>query len=266
MVMKPFAAGYDNLSLLFESNKRLYLQLKTESHQQQLTTLTNLGDNKKLISLRTKAFLIRYVRLHGDLFLWTRMAFKVNTVAISSFKKKGTKEDENGVNSEGETVELNEFDVDSFLVLNQEVLDDFDSLISASAFSDGLLLKLLVISLFSVHHSGSILSQISTNLNNDITESEECKKNETSVPNSLGRSVTESLSLSLLFSIVKRSVFIAQYHHLFKSIIFVTHFYHHSITHFYNLFFKIDQLDESITNYDLLIFFKQFVLVTKSSL
>lgn len=204
MVLKPFAAGFDNLSLIFEKNIRLYMQSKSEAAQDNLRSNNN---NNKIMSIRIKSFLIRFIRLHGDLFLYTRRAIKsiIDTVLRNS----------NGIDYlpevEKHNNELKEFDVKSFLLLNQEVLDDFEYLISASAFSETLLLKLLVISLFSVHHGASILSVHSSQTDSTPIQQEtgretngNLKKNVSKVSNSMDRSVTESLALSFLFALVNK--------------------------------------------------------------
>jgi hypothetical protein len=194
MVSKPFAAGLDNLSLIFEKNIRLYTQSKIEKNQDQ-----SKHSSQKIMSNKIRSFLIHFIRLHGDLFLYTRKAIKSITT-----------ERNNGIDYlpdvEKRSTELKEFDIQSFLLLNQEVMDDFEYLLSVSAFSDTLLLKILVISLFSVHHGASILSTYSdsTIVTQERENSGNLRQNISKSSNSMDRSITESLALSFLFALVNK--------------------------------------------------------------
>lgn len=203
MVLKPFAAGLDNLGLIFEKNIRLYAQSKIEEVNQDRSRYSS----QKVMSNKIRSFLVHFIRLHGDLFLYTRKAIKsVNNTTSKS----------NGIDYlpdiENHSTDLKEFDVEAFSLLNQEVLDNFEYLLSVSAFSDTLLLKLLVISIFSVHHGASILSTFSSQIDNSTTvppesgreSSGNVMKNISIGSNSMERSITESLALSFLFALVKK--------------------------------------------------------------
>jgi hypothetical protein len=196
MVLKPFAAGLDNLGLIFEKNIRLYTQSKIEGNQDQSRL-----SSQKIMSNKIRSFLIHFIRLHGELFLYTRKAIKSITKAKND-----------GIDYlpfvEKRSTDLKEFDIKSFMLLNQEVMEAFEYLLSASAFSDTLLLKLLVISLFSVHHGASILSAYSDSTivtqEGGRESSGNLRKNISKGSNSVERYITESLALSFLFALVNK--------------------------------------------------------------
>lgn len=271
MVLKPFAAGYDNLSLIFERNIRSYTHLENEANNQRggIQKVDYPMDNKKLISTKIKSFLIRFVKLHGDLFMWTRSCnqiikeYNTNTtnntntsasaVVIQSTSKnqngdvsvkKGNKDNKEGnktieakeTKESKDTKEIKdikdikEFNMNSFMHLSQEVIEEYDFLILNPAFSESLLLKLLTICIFSVHHGSSILNKIigtpttTTNAttvttvptittgstSNSGSNDDEGKLDDSrpyevnSVSTSTERSASESLALSFFFSIISK--------------------------------------------------------------
>jgi hypothetical protein len=210
MVKRPFAAGYENLTLLFDKNNRQYKQLKSGDGalQHQLhASLSHITDkSKKIIAYRVKVFLISYIRLHGMLYGWTRRALKyiaASRLAAEDASASTAESDHaarannmndanntNAVDADADTddrrrIRSNEkqiasatattsalpqpvqaqltaqdlmadFDATIFSELCHSVLEEFDQLVSISAFGEVLLVRLLIICIFSVHHGASV--------------------------------------------------------------------------------------------------------------
>ena len=133
MTAQPFLGGYENLSLLFAKTART----------------TRAGDSDGRAnqdkSARARVFLIRFVQLHGVLFNWSKSAYGLplvhnlaqgilNATAVSELKAPA--------------VDTTLFQAD--LV---ELLDEYDAILASAAYGDSLLIKLLVICMFSVHRA-----------------------------------------------------------------------------------------------------------------
>jgi hypothetical protein len=220
MVQQPFAAGVENLVVLFDKNGRLYKQLKSGEGQQQLIdSLSHIADkNKKAIAFRVKTFLIMFVRLHGVLFGWTRRAVKLMANENDHQRNAAVPEapqeealptgDEAGPAAAASKPirpeDLAAFNAEGFREMCQSVLEEFDSLLAASAFGETLLVRMLVLCIFSVHEASRILSSSSTttaatttgrNDTNYNRESDESDHRRDAEASTASRSLSESLAL-----------------------------------------------------------------------
>lgn len=206
MILKPFLSGYDNLGLIFDKNLRAYNvllnQSKNLSTQQLSISRSGSGsgsglsakDKKKSLSLMAQSLLIRFIRLHGEMFEWTHTTVK----AINEKQKAVNTEESSDVSVEDHLKASTEpyvaldFDITKFPSLVQEVLSDFEYFMQndeSSIFSEILLVRLLAISIFSVHYPSSIFCE-NQSKSSDISASD--------------KSVTKSLALYFLFNFISR--------------------------------------------------------------
>ena len=204
MISKPFISGFDNLGLIFDKNMRAYNILLTQGPslltQQSISGLgsgsaLSIKDKKKIISSMAQSLLIRFVRLHGDLFKWTHTTVK----AIDERQKAANADLEDSATPAEDSLKVpldpyvaSEFDSTKFLSLVQEVLSDFEYFMQndeSSIFSEIFLVRLLAVSLFSVHHASSLFC-------------ENQSKSSESLPSD--RSITKSLALYFLFNFISR--------------------------------------------------------------
>ena len=140
-----------------------------------------LRKNKKALAVKLKHFSSNFVWLHGLLYKWTFKAVPLLSRSASSVSRDapviapsvGTSipmeiDDlvSNGVSSSitgaavAVTVTSLPFDFTLFNSLSQEILQDFDLLLSASALSEIFLIRLLVICVFSVHHGATLVDPL----------------------------------------------------------------------------------------------------------
>ena len=189
MILKPFASGYDNLGLIFDKNMRAYSALKEDASDNR--THSPLGDKKQILAAKAHIFFVRFLRLHGDLFKWSR--------CVTDLQKEKPPVEEEANKRE---TPVPDFDVTACMSLIQRVLSDFEYFMrfdESSVFSEILLVKLLTISIFSVHNAPSIASP------GEGDPGREKEKDRAAVE-PLDCSVTESLALYFLFNFISRSV------------------------------------------------------------
>jgi hypothetical protein len=121
----------ENLRLLFAKNVIDFKSLDLHQFGRKQNTHHVSLDKRKRPCLEGSSFLIMFIRLHGVLY-------EVN----ESYKS----------NSTSKNSMLFEF----FSKMTPLLLGEFESLLVASVFSEALLFRMLVINLFSVHHSTSL--------------------------------------------------------------------------------------------------------------
>lgn len=141
----PFAGGIENLSLLFDKNAKTFEKINGTNRQQLLMAAsagaTAQERRKKELSAKMKLFLISFVRLHGVLFTWTKSIRQVIASSTSpSDVAKGF-------------ADVAPINFDDWDLLLRDVLSDFDELLMANAFGDYILVRLVVVGIFSVHFS-----------------------------------------------------------------------------------------------------------------
>lgn len=190
MIPKPFVSGCDNLSMIFEKNLRTFASLRDDSPDTRVDGQegsTADRSKKQSLAARAHSFFIRFIRLHGDLFKWT-----LNTSrAITDLQKSSGNGSGSGSGSAAERLEpyvAERFDVSKCMSLIHKVLSDFEFFMrydESSVFSEMLLVKLLAIALFSVHHTASIFG-------------------ERTASDPLDNSISESLALYFLFNFISR--------------------------------------------------------------
>lgn len=158
--------------------------------------------SKKPDTSKLTAFLTKFIRLHGLLFDWSTQMHRdhsqidhssagVSWAAFSHLKISSLPQPE-GFGSE-------EIDVEMFISLLQNVLEDFDHQIAQSILSDEILVKLLVICIFSVHYSARSSSNILLTV-----RSTESSPGAGQPHKSESRSTPESLALITLFGVINR--------------------------------------------------------------
>jgi Est1 DNA/RNA binding domain len=182
MIAKPFVSGCDNLSMIFEKNMRTFVSLRDDSPETKVDGQEDLR-KKQSLAVRAHSFFIRFIRLHGDLFKWTLATSR----GITDLQKSPGS---GGAVEQAEPYVAERFDVNKCMSLIHKVLSDFEFFMrydESSVFSEMLLVKLLAIALFSVHHTASIFG-------------------ERAPSDPLDNSITESLALYFLFNFISRCV------------------------------------------------------------
>ena len=190
MILKPFASGYDNLGLIFDKNMRAYSALKEDTSDSR--TQVPLGDKKQLLAARAHVFFVRFLRLHGDLFKWSRHVTDLLKEKLPLNGEEGKRE-----------TPVPDFDVTACMSLIQRVLSDFEYFMrfdESSVFSEMLLVKLLTISIFSVHNAPSIPSP-------GESEAGRGKEKERAAMDPLDCTLSESLATYFLFNFISRSAY-----------------------------------------------------------
>jgi Est1 DNA/RNA binding domain len=180
MILKPFVSGCDNLSMIFEKNMRTFVSLRDDSPETKVDGQEDLR-KKQSLAVRAHSFFIRFIRLHGDLFKWTLATSR----GITDLQKSPGS---GGAAEQAEPYVAERFDVNKCMSLIHKVLSDFEFFMrydESSVFSEMLLVKLLAIALFSVHHTASIFG-------------------ERAPSDPLDNSITESLALYFLFNFISR--------------------------------------------------------------
>ena len=145
-----------------------------------------LRKNKKALAIKLKHFSGNFVWLHGLLYKWTCKAVPLLSRSASSVTREAVavttapipvpstgistamEVDEAlasaGVSSSTAAAAVAAtslpFDFTLFGALSQEILQDFDLLLSASALSEIFLIRLLVICVFSVHHGATLVDPL----------------------------------------------------------------------------------------------------------
>lgn len=224
LVREPFGAGFDNLKLLFEKNVRPFSQLRQVGYQQMIAHLAANAHgekSKKIIAAKVKVFLTQFIRMHGILFHWTRETKSAMEAFLTRKAEWNMHRDNLPYLSEGggsdetkPSMSVPPLDLEEFLELNQTVLDEFDQLLATSAFGDQLLVRLLVIAIFTVHHSSSAVMQLVAAVGNatPTPTSRPNELNQLAVPEQLVQiasephphTISESLALIFVYGMVNK--------------------------------------------------------------
>ena len=188
LVTQPSSVGYENLRILFEKNAKAHLQAirqrSEEGEHQGAALAANFSTRKQDVSsksgkMKVHFFFSQFIRLHGLLFEWSMSKFEPPTA--SSSKRNPTP---------ASTVDI---DVEEFTSEVQELMSTFDELLQAGIFSDALLVRLLIICIFSVHESVPSCH---------MRAGEEKKV----VRNSGPRTIGESLALAIIYGFISKYV------------------------------------------------------------
>lgn len=195
---QPFAGGTENLSLLFDKNAKMFEQISSVSKERLYAAsmvATNPNEKrKKELEVKMKIFLISFVRLHGGLFAWTKDVKH----SLQAFFEKYSREDSAVALDFAEVAPI---DLDSWDSIFRSLLNDFDDLLISNSFGDYLLVRLMAICIFSVHHS-SVTDLLSPHSDAAIGSQVNVSKDFLSQY----RSSAESLALVFLFGIVNKYV------------------------------------------------------------
>lgn len=186
LVTQPSSVGYENLRILFEKNAKAHLQALRqrgeEEEQQGAALAANFSSRKQDVTsrngkMKVHFFFSQFIRLHGLLFEWSMSKFEPPTASSSK-------------RNPAPTVDI---DVEEFTSEVQELMGTFDDLLQAGIFSDALLVRLLIICIFSVHESVPSCH---------MKTGEEKKI----VRNSGPRTIGESLALAIIYGFISKYV------------------------------------------------------------
>lgn len=223
LVRQPFTGGFENLRTLFSKNNRAFASLK-ETRALFDPNADSKGSNRPLDSTsaaKVKNFITKFIKLHGFLFDWTVQMHK--TAERRNQPDQSSSHSPNRGTSHGATqagfsvaglyngAELDTgtpLTVDKFLILVATVLEEFEhQLIGTAPLSSTLLLRLLCICFFSIHHAvtqeHNMLLNSFTSKSNQFVEDKQSSKDLTDTDGSARTSI-ESLGLIMLFGLVHK--------------------------------------------------------------
>ena len=173
---QPFKGGIENLQIIFEMNsKQSSISAKMQG---------KAISKKDSAQLRRRDFFQQFVRLHGMIFL---------NVSLHQAQKKTTST-RKGTGPAPDMATQHAM-IEQIMALIPRVLEEYDQLFQSSSFNDAVLIRLLVVSIFSVHF-GAIRSKyfspiiLSTSSENSSTETV--------------RTSAESLALTFLYGLISK--------------------------------------------------------------
>ena len=223
----PFSGGIENLAQLFVKKAVIVRHVKPYSKYTALKGKAN-------VVMETQAFLLRFVHVHGVLFrmstrahqsychmlgsqsqsqsnshslsqhqqIWSNTSIPTNPIDTLS---NNYNINHSNSNCSSNTNSNSESKSDTFMSLMRPVLEEFDDLLSTGALPDVMLVRLIVISIFSVHYAvgrdGNLLcwSGPSVSTKEGI---EEYLQIHAGSP----RTYSESLAIQALFGIINKYV------------------------------------------------------------
>jgi hypothetical protein len=231
MTSNPFSGGFENLARLFALNKvsfdslnALVAQLKNEERVDSYRNNGVVKNNNSNESLKFKFLLTSFVRLHGILFAWTiRMHLEHLRSSSSSLlnEDRGNSSSQDSTESSTLLFHLNESLASSVLngdekvnlteiqELITSVVEEFEELIYSSKLTDLHLLRLISVSMFTIHFadlpSDSALF-FSSSFSSFLQHSASChslsgKEDSVKEP----RSLIQSLALSSVYGLVTKA-------------------------------------------------------------
>ena len=169
--------------------------------------LVDVGSSKrsekerKIDTVKLKAFLTKFVHVHGLLFDWATQMHRHHSQTDQSFSYGTTFSHLKASSAQPDGFGSTEISVEMYIASLHNVLEEYDQQLAQSALSDQILVKLLVVCIFSVHFGAGKDQNIllSSAAKGDPT-STTTKTNEK--PQS--RSVPEALALISLFGVINR--------------------------------------------------------------
>ena len=163
---QSFTNGIENLTILYDKLIKNYNILIFNYNKKNKNVSMNLIERKKLeIENKSKIFLINILKLHKILFNWSN--------------KLKTKQNDSDFM----------IDINNFQEEMSELMLNFDELLNNQAFSEAILLKLISLSIFSIHYSS-----IESIYGNESIIDQSCC------------TIGESLGLILLFNLINKYV------------------------------------------------------------
>lgn len=183
LVGNPFSLGYTNLATLFGKNEKAYVLAMRQADSEVAGNDSNFasrqqqqqsGGNKNDTKLRVQFFMLQFIRLHATIFEWCAASFDLLP------------------NSKSTAVPV--IDIEEFTSDVQDMLNNFHSVLSS--LSDALLVRLLIICIYSVHESTPRGERDKER--KDDNQDRQVKRN-------LGpRTIGESLSLVIIYGFINK--------------------------------------------------------------
>jgi hypothetical protein len=231
MTSNPFSGGFENLARLFALNKVSYdtlnaqvAQLKSEEGGASYRNKGVLKNNSNNENLKFKFLLTSFVRLHGILFAWT-IRMHLEYLRSSSSLLTGNRDNSSSQDSaESSTLlfQMNEslsssvlgkeekINISEIQDLVTSIGEEFEELIYSSKLTDLHLLRLISVSMFTIHFadlpSDSSLFSSSSNFSTFLQYSSSCHslsgKEDSEKEH---RSLIQSLALSSVYGLVTKA-------------------------------------------------------------
>ena len=182
LVIQPSSVGYDNLCILFDKNAKAFMQALRQKEYEEAQGPVVVGNGfrdrkqdagSKSGKMKVHFFFLQFIRLHGLIFEWSMSKFQPSTFSSSKRNLSST------------------LNVGEFISDLQDLMNTLEDLLQASIFSDALLVRLLVICIFSVHES--------------IPSSHRKVGDEKKITRNSGpRTIGESLALVMIYGFISR--------------------------------------------------------------
>lgn len=201
----PFSGGLENLAQLIVKNSEIVRHLKPHSKYATLKGKAN-------VEMETQAFLLRFVHVHGKLFNLSTRAHQSYGHLIDSQSQSQSQSQYHliwsnmSIPPHSLEASSGESESELFLSVLRPVLEEFDDLLSAGALPDVMLVRLIVISIFSVHYAvgrdANLLCWSGMTISTEEGMNEYLKLHSNSP-----RTISESLALHALFGLINKYVF-----------------------------------------------------------
>lgn len=205
LVLQPFTGGFENLMTIYLKNAVAFAALKKQKvlfDPTQSSTSKKSEKDRKTDNAKLKAFLTKFIRLHGLLFEWAtqmhRSHSQQDATAAAPYATVFTHLKANSAQAEG--FGNDEINVDMYMSILHSTLEEYDQQLVQSTLSDQILVKLLVICIFSVHYGAERGNNILLSPSSVREESSSNSKAE----RAHSRSIPESLALITIFGIINK--------------------------------------------------------------
>lgn len=215
LTLQPFTGGYENLAVIFCKNTTKFQILNEKSNS---NSYNNHRDRKSFMKLNN--FMTLFIRLHGLLFWWNTLIQSETEESELSQNSQGEyfnlltkKSGENGILSAEKMglSKVNErINPDYYQDILRRTMKEYDELLQLPTLTDTILIKLLVICIFSIHHS--IATMEGTLIANAVksTNSSQLTENDTDNNSSASqlllsiRASTASLARTTLYNMITK--------------------------------------------------------------
>ena len=203
LVQQPFTGGFDNLMTMYGKNAVAFATLKKQKMLVDVGSSKRSDKEKKIDTVKLKAFLTKFIHLHGLLFDWATQMHRYHSQTDSATPYGTTFSHLKASSAQPEGFGSTEINVEMYVATLHSVLEEYDQQLAQSALSDQILVKLLVICIFSVHFSAEKDQNI---LLSSAKSGDPSSTTGRSREKPQSRSVPECLALISLFGVINRYV------------------------------------------------------------
>eukprot|EP01035_Chromulina_nebulosa_P029542 gene29542-39162_t len=206
LVQHPFTGGFENLMTMYGKNAVAFATLKKQKMLVDVGSSKRSDKEKRVDTVKLKAFLTKFIHLHGLLFDWATQMHRYHSQTDTSTPYGTAFSHLKASSAQPEGFGSTEINVEMYVASLHSVLEEYDQQLAQSALSDQILVKLLIICIFSVHFGAEkdqniLLSSARSGSGDPATTATTSRTREK--PQS--RSVPECLALISLFGVINRT-------------------------------------------------------------